>query len=138
MLYLDASVVLRRVLGEPHPLRELDQPTDWTTSLLTEVECLRSLDRLYQLGRLDADEVARTRAVVFDVLSASRVMPVDPAILRRASDPLPTPVGTLDAIHLVTALAIVGEWPDEPVTFATHDRELSRAARACGLDVIGA
>jgi predicted nucleic acid-binding protein len=63
---------------------------------------------------------------------------VDPTrnVLARASQPLPTPLGTLDAIHLATAL----HWREsrEPdLVFATHDAALALAARSCGLRVSG-
>lgn len=49
-------------------------------------------------------------------------------------------VGTLDAIHLATAMHYQElQSPDEPpIRFATHDLALARAARAMGLRVIGA
>jgi hypothetical protein len=59
-----------------------------------------------------------------------------PEILERAAQPLPTVLGTLDAIHLSTAL-LWQEVEAEAVSFATHDLALARAAQACGLAVIG-
>jgi hypothetical protein len=50
---------------------------------------------------------------------------------------MPTTLGTLDAIHLATALALATTL-DEPLVVATHDAHLARAARASGLDVRGA
>ena len=61
---------------------------------------------------------------------------LDRTILRRASDPFPVPMGTLDAIHLATAL-LWQEANDEPLTLATHDAALGLAARAHGMPVIG-
>lgn len=129
-------MVLRRALHEPDPVPVPRGPGERATSQLTEVECFRTLDRLHRLRKLSADEVAAARAVVFDVLDAAEVMAVAPGILRRAGEPLPTPLGTLDAIHLVTALTLAERFGLD-VTFATHDRDLARCARACGLDVIG-
>jgi predicted nucleic acid-binding protein len=45
-------------------------------------------------------------------------------------------LGTLDAIHLATALAW-RERADEDLTLATHDRALGAAARASGVPVVG-
>jgi hypothetical protein len=56
--------------------------------------------------------------------------------LRRASEPFPTPLGTLDAIHLSTAIA----WRDArevAVMMATHDKSLAIAALSTGLEVVG-
>jgi hypothetical protein len=54
----------------------------------------------------------------------------------RAAQPMPTELGTLDAIHLASALL----WKDatgiDPV-MATHDGALGLAAQAHGLKVLG-
>jgi predicted nucleic acid-binding protein len=134
--YLDASVVLRLVLGEPHRLAEWDQVDTAVASALTEVECLRTLDRLGRMDRLSADELAERRGAVYRLLEAVEVVDVSRSVLRRASEPFPTPLGTLDAIHLSTALL----WRDGTgarLTLATHDRALATAARAAGFSVSG-
>jgi predicted nucleic acid-binding protein len=135
--YLDASVVLRLVLGEPHRLAEWDQVDTAVASALTEVECLRTLDRLGRMGRLSADELAERRGAVYPLLEAVEVVDVSRSVLRRASEPFPTPLGTLDAIHLSTALL----WRDGTgarLTIATHNGALATAARAAGFSVAGA
>lgn len=134
--YLDASVLLRLVLGESEALPEWPQITRAVASSLTEVECLRTLDRLARRGLLSEAEVAARRATVFRLLEECEVIDLARSIMRRAGEPFPTPLGTLDAIHLVSALA----WRDatnEPIILATHDRELATAARAMGLVVVG-
>ena len=136
-VYLDASVVLRLVLGEAHALTKRQQFDGAVASALTEVECLRTLDRMTRLGALSADEVAERRMAVYRLIEEVEVVDVNGTVLRRASEPFPTPLGTLDAIHLATAIA----WRDardEPLTMATHDRSLATAARAVGLEVVGA
>jgi predicted nucleic acid-binding protein len=69
-------------------------------------------------------------------LSAFALAPVAASILERAADPFPTALGTLDAIHLATALQLRDEYP--ALAFATHDRELATAARSVGFTVEGA
>jgi predicted nucleic acid-binding protein len=136
IVYLDASVVLRLVLGEPHALPRRQQFDGAIASALTEVECLRTLDRMTRLGVLSADEVAERRMAVYRLTEEVEVVDVNATVLRRASEPFPTPLGTLDAIHLATAIA----WRDshnEPVTMATHDKSLATASRAVGLEVAG-
>jgi predicted nucleic acid-binding protein len=51
------------------------------------------------------------------------------------ADLFPTSLGTLDALHLATALAIRDELPS--MAFATHDRSLANAATAVGYEVHG-
>src|SRR5688572_18632134 len=134
--YLDASVVLRLVLGEASQLSEWKQIDTAVASALTEVECLRTLDRLSRLGLLSSDEVADRRTAVYRLLEAVEIVDVSRPVLRRASEPFSTPLGTLDAIHLSTAIS----WRDArntELTMATHDKSLATAARAIGLHVIG-
>ena len=55
---------------------------------------------------------------------------------QRAAQPMPTELGTLDAIHLATALL----WKDvtrEDLVLATHDDALALGAQAHGLPVVG-
>jgi predicted nucleic acid-binding protein len=58
------------------------------------------------------------------------------AVLRRAAEPFPTPLGTLDALHLATAV-LWGAQQDALPAFATHDQQLGTAARALGMRVVG-
>jgi predicted nucleic acid-binding protein len=77
----------------------------------------------------------RLRAVT-EWLDAIDLVLVRAPVLRRASEPLPTPLGTLDAIHLATAL-IWRERMGALPTIATHDTALGLAARTFGFDVRG-
>jgi predicted nucleic acid-binding protein len=134
--YLDASVVLRLILGERGRLAEWRRVESAVASALTEVECLRTLDRLSRAGALSDEELAERRTAVYRLLEGVEVVDVSRPILRRASEPFPAPLGTLDAIHLSTAMS----WRDtrgEILTMATHDKALATAARSVGLEVIG-
>ncbi|CAN5633039.1 hypothetical protein BH23GEM10_BH23GEM10_00360 [soil metagenome] len=105
-------------------------------SALTEVECLRTLDRLARMDRLSADELAERRGAVYRMLAAVDIVDVSRTVLRRASESFPTPLGTFDAIHLATAV-LWREATGDPLTMTTHDRELATAARATGFAVAG-
>ena len=105
-------------------------------SALVEVECLRALDRLRLREDLTPDELAARREAVYRLTAAMEVVEPTWPVLRRAGQPFPTPLGTLDAVHLATALL----WRDsrgEDLVLATHDRALALAARASGLSAIG-
>ena len=134
--YVDASVLLRLVLGEPGRLAKWREVETAVSSGLAEVEVVRTLDRLRVRGELTPEETADRRGTAYRLLEAVSLADVSTPILRRAADPFPTPLGTLDAIHLATALA----WRDarREVVMATHDTQLALAARACGFEVIGA
>jgi uncharacterized protein len=135
--YVDSSVLLRRVLGQPQALREWLSIETAVTSALVEVECLRALDRLRLRGRLPDEDLATRRAAVFEMLRRLEIVEVGRAVLARAALPLPTALGTLDAIHLATA-TLWRENQGTELTVATHDAALATAARASGFSVIGA
>ncbi len=61
---------------------------------------------------------------------------IDPTVLDRAAQPMPTDLGTLDAIHLASALLWKDAMGFDPV-MATHDGALGLAAQAHGLTVLG-
>ncbi|MEO8273640.1 MAG: type II toxin-antitoxin system VapC family toxin [Chloroflexota bacterium] len=133
--YIDASVVLRIVFGEPEPLArwtEIEQPV---SSELIRVECLRGLERAQRIDRLNDLTVASTRANLLAVLATLQLIPIDGAVLERAAGSFPTLLGTLDAMHLASALAVQAQLA--PLTFATHDTELGLAARSVGFAVEG-
>jgi predicted nucleic acid-binding protein len=134
--YIDSSVILRAVLGQRGALSGSDEPGHSITSALARVECLRTLDRFRLEENLSDDETVRRREAVFRLLGSLVLVDVTPPILERAAQPLPTVLGTLDAIHLTTAL-LWREIEAESVIFVTHDLALARAARASGLAVIG-
>ena len=134
--YLDSSVLLRLVLGQSDALAQWADVEAGVASRLVEVECLRTLDRLRLVEGLDDRELAIRREAVFRVLESVEIVELTRPVLARASLPMPTSLGTLDAIHLATAL-LWAEREDLPLVMATHDQLLATAARASGLRVIG-
>ena len=135
--YLDASVILRRLLQQPGPTLELG-PTDETiSSSLAQVECFRALDRLRLLGAMDEIAQVRSRTLVYQAFDSCEVLEPGEAVLERAAMPFPTSLKTLDAIHVATAL-VYREATGNPIRMATHDRALARASLAMGLEVVGA
>jgi predicted nucleic acid-binding protein len=134
--YVDSSVLLRIVLGEKGALKQWSKITTAISSEVIRLECLRTLDRArIRLGIADG-EIAKRRADVLHRLDAFRLIRLDERVLERAAQPLPTVVGSLDAIHLTSAIMAQSIVPD--FVFATHDGQLAMAARASGFAVIGA
>lgn len=134
--YLDSSTILRIILGQANALKEWRLIIQGVASALAEVECLRTLDRLRLSEGLPDAEIAARREAVFRLLEAIEVIELTRPILSRASQPLPTALGTPDAIHLATALL----WKERTRTdlvMATHDEGLATASRASGLRVVG-
>ena len=134
--YIDTSALLRVILREPGALDDLRTYDGLVSSELIAVECARIIDRLRIQGALSMEEAAERTGAVNEWLEAIDLVLLRPAVLSRASEPMPLPVGTLDAIHLSTALL----WRDRigPLPqLATHDTTLGAAARAYGFDVRG-
>jgi predicted nucleic acid-binding protein len=134
--YIDTSALLRIVLREPGALDELRSCDGLVSSEVIAVESARAIDRLRLQGSLTTDEAAVRMRAVNDWLEAIDLVLLRTPVLSRASEPMPTPLGTLDALHLATALL----WRDRmgPLpTLATHDMALGQAAQAFGFDVRG-
>jgi predicted nucleic acid-binding protein len=134
--YLDSSIILRVVLGQPGQLSEWSTITTGVASDLAMVECLRTIDRLRLERHLTAEETAVRREAVFHVMEALELVELTSAVLRRAAQPMPAPLGTLDAIHFATA-DMWREARGGTLVMATHDRALALAARASGFRVVG-
>jgi len=139
--YVDSSVVLRMVLGQPGHLAEWSDITHGVASALLEVECLCTIDRLRANGALSAEDAVERREAVYRVLEALELVDLTPAILtpailRRAAQAMPVPLGTLDAIHLATA-ELWREVGGKELLIATHDAALALAARGSGFRVAG-
>ncbi len=135
-VYLDSSVLLRVLLDQPMLLKKYLSYEQKVGSELLEVECLRTLDRMRVTGELSDDQCGLFKNALFEILETMEIIPPNRAILRRASGPFPVPIGTLDAIHLSTALA----WRDDQgqeLVVATHDKGFGKAARALGLKAEG-
>ncbi len=134
--YVDSSVVLRIALGQAGRLREWKAIERGIASALVELECLRTLDRMSFDGALSPDHIATRRETIYRIMEAVEVVEPTGVVLRRAALPLPTPPGTLDAIHLATAL-LWSELRGQSPVMLTHDRALATASRAFGLPVLG-
>jgi predicted nucleic acid-binding protein len=135
--YVDTSALLRIVLREPGALDDLRAYGRLVSSELIAVESARTIDRLRIHGSLTTTEAADRMSTVSEWLEAIDLVLLRPPVLGRASEPMPVPVGTLDAIHLATALI----WRDRMgglPELATHDSALAAAARTFGFDVRGA
>jgi predicted nucleic acid-binding protein len=135
--YVDSSVLLRLAMGQPNSLPEWRQIDRGVSSALILTESLRTLDRLRIRAGLSDTEIARRRATILDLVNSLELVEVDSVVLDRAAQPMPTELGTLDAIHLASALLWKAAVGVDPV-MATHDGALGLAARAHGLKVLGA
>jgi len=134
-IYLDTSVVLRVLFNEPDPVQIWGKWDRAFSSNLWCVEAFRTVDRLRLSGNLTDSDVADLLNNIRTVDETLWIHPLAEAILKRASESFPTILGTLDALHLSTALSIrENEIID---LFLTHDLQLGTAARSLGFEVMG-
>ena len=108
-VYLDTSTVLRVLLRQPKPLAIWARWERAYASELVHVEACRVIDRLRLGGALDDQGVAEAREQL------GRIE---------------------DAIHLASAM-LLRERRGLELSFATHDPQQARAARALGFDCLG-
>jgi predicted nucleic acid-binding protein len=134
--YVDASVLLRVALGQPDALPEWRQIDRGVSSALVMTESLRTLDRLRLRADLSDKEVATRRATILALVNSLELVEIDTVVLARATQPMPTELGTLDAIHLATAL-LWKETTGAGLIMVTHDGALALGAQAHGLVVLG-
>ena len=134
--YVDASVLLRVALGQPDALPEWGEIDQGVASALVMTECLRTLDRVRLRAGLSDAEVAIRRATILALIGSLELVEIDSVVLDRAAQPMPTELGTLDAVHLATALLWKG-LTNSDLIMATHDTALALGAQAHGLHVVG-
>lgn len=135
-VYVDSSVLLRMVLGEPSPVEEFSKARYFVSSQLLRVECLRTMHRLRIGGGLNDEEMAKRSKILHQAFQYFEFVEISQEVLERASDAFPTSLGTLDALHLASAILWQRQQHSE-LTILTHDGELGRAARALGFEVLG-
>jgi predicted nucleic acid-binding protein len=123
LAYLDASAFVKTIISEPESQRLptwLRNRPERTSSALLRVEGVRAV------ARHGADAAERARGS----LGTIRLLALDEEILAAAGD-LPVDVGSLDAIHLASALAL-GRDLD---LLVTYDERMTRGAARLGIEV---
>ena len=123
MIYLDSSVALAHLLAEDRypPDALWHQPL--VSSRLLECEVWNRINA----RRLQDSHGDAVRGLIGRIAMVEMVPPV----LRRALEPFPVPVRTLDALHLAT-MDFIRE-SGEPVQLASYDNRLIAAAEALGI-----
>ena len=132
--YLDSSVILRWLLKEKEAVSDIHLFSKFISSELIRVECFRTLERIHIRQLINEQELSLIRQKFFEILLNIELIEINRSILQRACDPFPTTLGSLDAIHLSSALL----WKDfykKDLIFLTHDQELHNASRSMGFSV---
>ena len=125
LLYLDSSALVKLVVPEPES-RELREALltwpDRVSSVVTEIE----VERVARW--IGGGAIRRARSV----LARVALVELDEEVRRRAAGLGPAELGTLDAIHLATALTL----GDDLGALCAYDTRLVDATTAMGVDVV--
>lgn len=120
MIYLDTSVALAQLLAEDRvPPEGL-----WRESLVSSRLLAYELWTRIHARRLGQSHGDHVRAL----LGRIAFLELAPPVLARALEPFPTPVRTLDALHLASMEFL--RTHGQAVTLASYDDRLLAAARA--------
>lgn len=136
--YFDTSALVKRYVSEAGSLavRRLLRSRRVVSSALLPVEMTSALRRRRDQAALSRRTLARLLRRLEADDASWRLVPVSEEILAAArSRVLQHAVGTLDAVHLVSAEEIYREGLRLP--FVTADARQAEAARVIGLDVVG-
>jgi len=136
-VYLDSSVVLRPLLKQPKRLQSWGSWDQAYSSELLGLECRRAIDRLRLEGLFDDRHVAEAMEQLGQIERTIKRIRLSRSIIQASSQTMPTIVKTVDAIHLVSAIAVRDRRRIE-LLFATHDSQQATAARALGFTCIEA
>lgn len=134
--YLDSSVLLRIILNQEPKLKEFTQIEKAVTSKILKTECLRAIDRINLTDFLTEQDYLQALELLYENFDKIEFIDVSDLLLNRACISLPFPLGTLDAIHLVSAIY----WQEKnkyDLKFLTHDMNLGKVAKINGFQVLG-
>jgi predicted nucleic acid-binding protein len=135
-VYVDSSVILRHILNGDPALGAAASSADVVgSSDLLVIECQRVLQRERMAGHLDDGQYSQAVLLLEAIVERLLIIELGPAVKRRAAGPFPTVLGTLDAIHLASALLWQETEPETDLRIVTQDRRLALCARSLGLKV---
>jgi predicted nucleic acid-binding protein len=120
MIYLDTSVALAHLLAEDRSPREELWQEHLISSRLLEYEIWTRINA-HKLARSHTDEVR-------SLLGRIALVELSPPVLARALEPFPSPVRTLDALHLASIDFLQKQ--GQNVALASFDGRMITAARA--------
>ncbi len=118
MIYVDTSVLLAELLAEDR------RPPDalWSAPLITS-----RLAEYEVWTRLHARSLASSHgAAAQELLARVSMVELSPLTLRRALEPFPVPLRTLDALHLASLEYLRSQ--RRRVSLATYDERMARVA----------
>jgi predicted nucleic acid-binding protein len=125
VIYLDSSVALAQIFAENRrPPEDLWEESLAASRLLHYEVWSRAHSR--KLGLSHGDKIR-------DMLDGITVVELTPIVLARALEPFPSPVRTLDALHLATMEFLRDH--GQRIELASYDTRLLAGARALAIPI---
>jgi predicted nucleic acid-binding protein len=125
LIYLDTSVLLARLFAEDRVPADSLWSLPLVSSRLLEFEVF---------NRVHAFDAGRSHgADARQLIDRVSLIELAPAVLTRALLPFPSPVRTLDALHLATLDFLRTQ--GQTVELATYDQRLASAAQGLGFEI---
>lgn len=123
MIYLDSSVALAEIFTEGR----VPEDAFWLQTLVSSrLIAYEIWTRLHARGLGPAHEAAAR-----ELLGSVTQIRLSDEVLRRAFEPFPVEVRTLDALHLATLDHLRAQGSD--ISLATYDRRQTEAAQKMGI-----
>jgi predicted nucleic acid-binding protein len=136
-VYIDTSVVIRRLLGQRNAIADWGAWDEAYSSVICRTEYARTLDRLRLEGGITDDQRVSAQEQFDTFWSSIHRIRLSDEVLERAGQSFPTVIGTLDAVHVASVLVLQARGLAKVDRLLTHDEQLGRAARALGFQVGG-
>jgi hypothetical protein len=135
-VYLDSSVVICRLFKEDPALDSIADSDQLGSSDLLAIECKRVLQRERMAGHLDDRRYSESVVQLEEILEQLYLIDIGPAVKQRAAGAFPTVIGTLDAIHLASAILWEAASPGSEFCILTYDKQRALCAQSLGLRLL--
>ncbi len=134
--YIDSSILLRILLHSKAAYKDFRSFKKIGSSELLLIECSRVLERYRLENFIDDNQVALARENLRKITDGMYIIEMTDTIKKRAQESFPTIIGTLDAIHLSTAIL----WKEfdkmKELMIVSHDRQMNICAKALGFTTL--
>jgi predicted nucleic acid-binding protein len=134
--YVDSSIILKYFLSDDRTFEDVRRFAKVGSSELLLIECSRVFQRYRLQQMIDDDQLADLRARLERVIRNILLIEISDTVKNLAAGPFPTIIGSLDAIHLASALTWKGiEYSDE-LHMLSFDRQMCLCAQALGFRLV--
>ena len=134
LFYLDSSLLLGHLIDKNGFILHADSIEHLICSPLVEIEIHRTLERLYLERKLAIEDYSQVIGDARLLFESITMISLTKEIFDRAKESFPTPIKTLDSIHMSCILWLQKN-QNKDVTLCTLDRQQTNCAKALGFCV---